>query len=288
MLTGTIFEINMQTNNYTDVHNFDITHNNLPQSGLVEGPNGLLYGTTSYGGINNKGVLYSFDPVSNTYTDLFDFVNITGAIPFYVPIVINTKLYGIASEGGPFNNNAGAIYSYDLLTNTYTDLFDFNGTTDGSSPYGGLVLANDGKIYGNTLDGGANNKGVIFRFDPSTSAYQKLYDFDMLTGGTPMGALMQASNNKLYGTASAGGVHSMGTLFSFDIASNSYSDLFDFDSINGTMPIANLIQLSNGLLYGATLTAPFIIYISYVLPDYKNNFSPYYLSTLSLRGPPAV
>ena len=42
------------------------------------------------------------------------------------------------------------------------------------------------------------------------------------------------------------------------------------------------------LIPPVALTAPFIIYISYVLPDYKNNLSPYYLSALSLRGPPAV
>ena len=44
--------------------------------------------------------------------------------------------------------------------------------------------------------------GVIFSFDPSSSTYTKLKDFDDVNGGDPYGSLMQASDGKLYGMTS--------------------------------------------------------------------------------------
>ena len=61
------------------------------------------------------------------------------------------------------------------------------------------MQASDGKLYGMTTDGGSNGHGVIFSFDPSTSIYTKLKDFDGLNGCGPYGSLMQASDGKLYG-----------------------------------------------------------------------------------------
>ena len=43
---------------------------------------------------------------------------------------------------------------------------------------GSLIQASDGKLYGMTSHGGSNGYGVIFSFDPSTSTYTKLKDFD--------------------------------------------------------------------------------------------------------------
>ena len=40
------------------------------------------------------------------------------------------------------------------------------------------MQASDGKLYGMTSQGGSSGYGVIFSFDPSSSTYTKLKDFD--------------------------------------------------------------------------------------------------------------
>ena len=57
-----------------------------------------------------------------------------------------------------------------------TSLYSFK-TSDGSNPNSGLVQGNDGKFYGTTNNGGANNDGTVFKFELTT------YTLTVLTGG---------------------------------------------------------------------------------------------------------
>ena len=50
-----------------------------------------------------------------------------------------------------------------------------------------------------TVQGGTNDGGVIFSFDPSSFTYTTLKDFDGTNGANPYGSLIQASDGKLYG-----------------------------------------------------------------------------------------
>ena len=65
---------------------------------------------------------------------------------------------------------------------------DFD-NTNGRNPPGHLTRAGDGKLYGMTSLGGSTNGGVIFSFDPSSSTYTKLKDFDTVNGRNPRAAL---------------------------------------------------------------------------------------------------
>ena len=44
----------------------------------MQGSNGKLYGSTISGGANSYGNMFSYDLVSGTFADLFDFTNVTG------------------------------------------------------------------------------------------------------------------------------------------------------------------------------------------------------------------
>lgn len=55
---------------------------------------------------------------------------------------------------------------------------------------------------------------------------------------------MQASNGKLFGTTSEGGSSDAGVIFSFDIDSNTYSKVYDFDVVNGANPDCDIYELS--------------------------------------------
>ncbi|MBL0340590.1 MAG: T9SS type A sorting domain-containing protein [Bacteroidetes bacterium] len=111
------------------------------------------------------------------------------------------------------------------------------------SPYGNLIQLSNGKLYGMTRWGGSHNSGVIFNFDPSNNSYNKLYDFDSINGAIPYGSLFNASDGKLYGMSRLGGVNNFGVVFSFDPSNNNYIKLHDFDSINGSYPWADFIEI---------------------------------------------
>ena len=48
------------------------------------------------------------------------------------------------------------------------------------------MQASDGKLYGMTSNGGSSGNGVIFSFDPSSSTYTKLKDFDNTNGASSL------------------------------------------------------------------------------------------------------
>jgi uncharacterized repeat protein (TIGR03803 family) len=104
----------------------------------------------------------------------------------------NGKLYGMTSQGGA--SNLGVLFEYDPTTATYTKKIDFDGTTKGRYPYGSLMEATNGKIYGMTSSGGVFNKGVLFEFDPTTATYTKKLDYDGVNGQNPQyGHLIEVS-----------------------------------------------------------------------------------------------
>src|SRR5687768_477969 len=47
------------------------------------------------------------------------------------------------------------------------------------------MQASDGKLYGMTNNGGSSNLGVIFSFDPSSSTFTKLKDYNGINGANP-------------------------------------------------------------------------------------------------------
>jgi uncharacterized repeat protein (TIGR03803 family) len=210
----------------------------------------ILFGTTFKGGNDGGGTINKFLPATNNLTVAKSFESIASGA-YYTNFIqaSDGKLYGMTSRGG--SHNFGVIFSFDPFTSTYIKLKDFD-NTNGGNPYGNLMHASDGKLYGMTNQGGSSNVGVIFSFDPSSSTYTKLKDFDNTNGANPYGSLVQASDGKLYGLTYGGGSSGSGVIFSFDLSASTYIKLKDFDNINGANPYGNLMQASDGKLYGMT------------------------------------
>ena len=252
---GVLFEYDPATDTYVKKFDFGSDNNgSTPYGNLIQASNGKLYGMTYYGGTNTYGVLFEYDPATDTYLKKFDFDGFdNGRYPRgSLMQASNGKLYGMTNSGG--TNTYGVLFEYDPATDTYVKKMDFGGDNDGERPYGSLMQASNGKLYGMTKYGGTNYEGVIFEYDPATDSYVKKLDFDGSNNGSnPYGSFMQADNEKLYGMTYDGGSNDYGVLFEYDPATNIYVKKLDFNGANnGKWPFGSLMQASNNKLYGMT------------------------------------
>lgn len=249
MGVGVLYSFDPVNNTFAALHSFDVINGANPNGSLIRDSTGKFYGMTTYGGNTNNGVIFSFDPSTAAYIKLKDFDGTIGANPYGSLVkALDGNFYGMTNSGGSFGN--GAIFSYDLNNNNLIKVKDFDGT-DGSQPYGSLVQANNGKLYGMTYVGGSSELGVLFSFDPGTDDYDKLLDFEeRTTGADPYGSLIQANDGKLYGLSRGYGLGS--AIFSYDPANNTYAIVQSFDETSEIRPDGDLLQASDGKLYGTT------------------------------------
>ncbi|MEA3477090.1 MAG: choice-of-anchor tandem repeat GloVer-containing protein, partial [Bacteroidota bacterium] len=252
---GVIFEFDPATDTYTVKFGFDgPTYGELPLGTLLEAANGKLYGTTYEGGTFDKGVLFEYNPLSSLFVKKVDFDGTSkGANPHGSLIqAANGKLYGLTSKGG--TNDMGVLFSYDIVTSAYTKIIEFDGTNYGSQPYGSLLQTPDNMLYGMTYDGGNNNLGTIFVFNPATNAIVKKLNFNgATTGAYPYGSLIDGGDGYLYGLTYAGGINSTGVMFKYDPLTDDFVKLVDFyDDDYGENPYDDLFLASNGKMYGTT------------------------------------
>ena len=79
--------------------------------------------------------------------------------------------------------------------NTTAIKFSFDGAVYGKTPYGSLMAASDGKLYGMTEEGGYFFEGTIFDYDPATDSVTLRITFgEPYFGYFPLGDLVQGSD----------------------------------------------------------------------------------------------
>src|ERR1017187_2318969 len=148
-----------------------------------------------------------------------------------------------------------------LPAQTLTTLYRFcsqSGCPDGANPTAGLVQATNGDLYGTTF-GFPYGYGTVFKITPGgtlTTLYSFCSQTNCTDGDGPEAGLVQAANGDLYGTTSGGGTaNDDGTIFKIT-PSGTLTTLYSFCSQSGCMdgsaPLAGLVQAANGDLYGTT------------------------------------
>jgi uncharacterized repeat protein (TIGR03803 family) len=207
-----------------------------------------LYGTTYGGGTTGSGTIFSYTPGAASPTTLYNFTGGTdGELPWAPLCYANNTLYGTTLNGGIKHN--GAVFAYNLSTATESTLYDFQGGTDGATPFGGVILLNN-LLYGTTVNfGGAS---TLYSLDPANGIETVLYQFNPTTSGQfPYGGLT-AIGNTLYGTTGSGGANNFGTVFAFNPTSNQETTLYAFTGTTDSgIPQTSLLPV-NGTLYGGT------------------------------------
>ena len=125
----------------------------------------------------------------------------------------------------------------------------FDGT-NGQSPEGGLVEADDGRFYGTTLGGGQLNLGTFYSVDASGD-FEVIESFTRISIADP-GALIQGSDGNFYGASGRAGFPLEGTVLPTRSSAGGLEILHEFDGADGCSPAAGVIEASDGYLYGAT------------------------------------
>lgn len=230
-----------------------------PTTGLTEGQDGNLYGTTSAGGANGSGGTVFKITTAGVLTVLHSFKNDTftdGSVPSGVVQGTDGNFYGVTTYGGATGN--GTVFKV-TPTGTETVLHSFvNGLGDGFNPSGNLIEATDGNLYGTAPGGGANGDGAIFEITLSGQE-SILYSFNASAndGFSPGSGVIQASDGNLYGTTPGNGTNvntSFGAVFKVTL-SGQETLVYTFQGqtvSDGQLPEAGLIQGVDGNFYGTT------------------------------------
>jgi uncharacterized repeat protein (TIGR03803 family) len=166
---GTVFSITAK-GALTTLHSFDGSDGQWPQATLVWGADGNLYGTTAQGGPYGGGTVFKITP-DGTLTTLHSFCSegscvSIGSYPVG-GVILGTDgiLYGTTRAGGTGigcgGYGCGTIFRI-TPNGGLTTLYNFNLTADGEFPSAPLAQGTDGKFYGTTYAGGADNGGTVF------------------------------------------------------------------------------------------------------------------------------
>lgn len=241
---------------------------NGPRTGLVEGSDGNLYGTTfGGGGASDRGTVFRLTK-AGVLTVLMNFSTPADALLGLHPQGRLTQgadgaFYGTTGEGGATNN--GTVFRV-TTAGAFTQLAQFDGN-NGRNPVGDLALGTDGNLYGTTAFGGGTNttfgvgaNGTVFRVGAAgslTTLYRFFGDsrIDPNTLGIqPLAGLVRAADGNFYGaTVGGGGPNSRGTVFRVTTL-GAVTQLFGFPTtfLEGVDPTATLTLGADGFLYGTT------------------------------------
>ncbi len=260
---GTVFRITL-SGALTTLYSFcsqqpDCSDGSEPLAPVIQGSDGSFYGTTSSGGTDYYGTVFSITP-SGTLTILHRFSGYTDGAGPYAGLIQATdgNFYGTTLVGGTYwGGTVFRITPEGTLETLYNFCPQPPECPDGAYPYSGLVQGPDGALYGTTAEGGAYaNNGTVFKIT-LRGALTTLHSFDSIDGTYPWGSLIEATYGNFYGVTSRGGnsdacSEGCGTLFEVT-PSGTFRTLYRFDLTDGDDPWPALIRATNGDLYGTTL-----------------------------------
>jgi len=274
---GTVFKL-APAGQLTVLHTFSwgsitapYADGNSPNGGLIEGPDGYLYGTAMYGGQGSGqipgsggGVVFRISKTGafqNLHSFCMGSTCTEGRIPSSLVLGRDGKFYGTTLSASPASGATGGTIFRISAGGVFETVYGLKSIPDGGSPMAQLIQGSDCNLYGTAFVAGPDNNssGTVFRLTPA-SDYQVLHSYSstasqVVNGRSPRGALIQASNGKFYGDTASGGVYDMGVIF--EISPNGdYRKLFDLNRTGQGQPFNYfLIQASDGNLWGSGTAA---------------------------------
>lgn len=279
--TGTAFSMTAD-GTVAALHEFSSPGGTLPLYPVIEGADGLFYGTTLAGGDFDAGTAYRMDAGGNvTILHHFGGDPTAGVFPSSgLLLATDGSFYGTTLMGGNpgAGDPGGTVYRMTVTGDVGTVQYLFNfavSGADGHAPFGGLVQTGPTTFYGTTTSDvtyffseSAVNKGTVFKLEGTVLTTLHAFSLNPadLDGATPYGQLLFA-NGDLFGTTLGGGTSSGvgGTVFRYPLATPGPLEILHvFDGLAvgdaGIYPVAGLIQGTDGKLYGTTGGLPFLVH----------------------------
>jgi uncharacterized repeat protein (TIGR03803 family) len=255
-----------------------------PAAALTFGPEGIIYGTTQFGGDLSAcqepywtgcGVVFQLTPPSTPPRSAlapwdeevifqFNFWS-SGAVPSSEVIFDAAgNMYGTTFGGGSTLDghypgsgedcgyHCGVAYRLTKTNGEWLQTAVYLFTEDtGSNPFAGLVFDQQGNLYGADSYTGPGGYGTIFKLTPSGSSFVEstLHSFFTGDGGWVYSTLVMDSAGNLYGGNPGYYNHFDGTVFSIN-TNGGFSTLYRFGE--GAGPYGSLTIDSAGNLYGTT------------------------------------
>ena len=255
---GTLFGMNSDGGEFHLLHAFGSIADPggaQPAVQLIEGQDGLLYGTTYFGGAGSVnggvwgvGTVFKITKDGSIFTQLLSFGTNPGDGYYPTAGVVQSKdgtIYGTAGTG------PASVFRISTNGSDYHVLRHFVGTSGGGTlPGTEMTEGSDGLLYGTTVNSTGGN-GTIFRLLKDGSGYDVICTFSAYfnNGQSPYGGVIEASDHLLYGTTAYGGSNSAGTLYRLKKDGSDYQVIHHFSA--GSYPAGRLIEASDGFLYGA-------------------------------------
>jgi uncharacterized repeat protein (TIGR03803 family) len=253
-----------------------------PLAGLVMDAAGNLYGTVSNGGSSFNGAVFKMSQSNGVWTEtvLYSFGGGTdGATPEASLLMDSAgNLYGTTYAGGA--HGLGTVFKLSHPNGVWKEivLHSFaGGAADGANPQADLIMDREGNLYGTTCAGGAyaagagstcgvsgvstSGGGTVFELSKKGNE-TVLHSFGAGTdGANPWAGVTMDAKGNLYGTTSAGGADTFGTVFQLMPLPESilstppkYKEniLYSFaEQSDGGVPYAGVAFDGAGNLYGA-------------------------------------
>ena len=211
-----------------------------------------FYGLRADGGINSVGLIYRTDFGVNANV-LYDFSTSTMHTPLNFCYEENGIIYGIASAGG--NNGVGGMFSYNVSTNTLTEIAHFDNPTTGNTAFAtgtnygyGKAVKKAGYIYIVTRNGSTNGTGAILAIDVVNSSPIIVYPFGAGIVNTGLQTFVSATDGLVYEFTNK-------ELRSIDSSTNTSSLVATTQNISTSAEFGQPIVELSGVLYWTIRTA---------------------------------
>src|SRR5271165_7522543 len=264
----------VQAQTYSVLHTFTGGMDGAtPEAGVTLDKAGNLYGTAANGGNTGAGAVFKIAHKGSgwTFSPLYNFAGGNdGATPTARVIFgPDGTLYGTTSDAGMEQGVFGTVFNLKpspsacrtaLCPWLETVLHRFTANNDGITPgYGDVVFDKAGNLYGTTMNGGTNDRGIVYELTPSGGSWTEsiLFNFGSGLGVYPYNGVIFDNAGNLYGTTyeDEDGPTVYGTVYQLTPSGSGWTEniLHSFqEASDGAYPFGGVIFDQVGNLYGTT------------------------------------